>query len=33
MMWKKNLINTPMVQGKWRKRMKTIKKIAIAENK
>ena len=33
MMWKINLINTPMVQGKWRKRMKTIKKIAVAENK
>ena len=33
MMWKKNLINTPVVQGKWRKRMKTINKIATAENK
>ena len=32
-MWKKNLINTPVVQGKWRKRMKTINKIATAENK
>ena len=33
MMWKKNLINTPMLLGKWRKRMKTINKIATAENK